>query len=65
MEALAEDVKTYPDAYQYERANRLGVSSSGIGHALKRLGVSYKKNARPPEGGRTGTTYFSAQDQAL
>lgn len=44
MEALREDIQTYPDAYQYERAERLGVSKTGIWHALKRLRVSYKKN---------------------
>ena len=43
-EALKQDVKDYPDAYQYERAQRLGVSQTGIGYALKRLGISRKKN---------------------
>ena len=38
MEALEQDVKQYPDAYQYERAARLGVSQRAIGNALKRLG---------------------------
>ncbi|WP_218152075.1 IS630 transposase-related protein [Nitrosomonas communis] len=27
MKMLAQDVKNYPDAYQYERAKRLGVST--------------------------------------
>ena len=44
MEALKQDVQTNPDAYQYERAERLGVSRRGIGYALKRLGISRKKN---------------------
>jgi transposase len=44
MQALKEDVKCYPDAYNYERAARLGVSKTGIYWALQRLGVSYKKN---------------------
>ena len=44
MEALKQDVEQYPDAYQYERAERLGVSQRGIGYALKRLGISRKKN---------------------
>ena len=43
MEALKRDVEENPDAYQYERAERLGVSQRGICHALKRLGVTYKK----------------------
>jgi transposase len=43
MEALAEDVKRYPDAYQYERASRLGVSKNCVHYALKRLGITFKK----------------------
>ena len=43
-EALMEDVKKYPDAYNYERAQRLNVSTSGICCALRRLRISYKKN---------------------
>ena len=43
MDALSEDVRQYPDAYQRERAERLGVTRQGIYYALKRLGVSYKK----------------------
>lgn len=42
--ALLEDVRLYPDAYQYERAKRLGCSTSGIFFALRRLGITYKKN---------------------
>ena len=45
MDALARDVEAYPDAYQYERAARLGVSIRCVGYALKRLGVTYKKKA--------------------
>ena len=44
MDALAKDVETFPDAYQFERAERLGVDRSCIGYALKRLKISYKKN---------------------
>ena len=44
MEALSLDVENYPDAYQYERAARLGVSKSCIHYGLKRLGISVKKN---------------------
>ena len=46
MEALQLDVEHYPDAYQYERAKRLGVSEGCIFHALKRLNVTYKKNPK-------------------
>jgi transposase len=62
MEALKMDVETYPDAYQYERAGRLGVSKSCVGYALKRLGVSYKKNAQSPQGGSRKTLCFLPRD---
>ncbi|MEZ5813252.1 MAG: IS630 transposase-related protein [Alphaproteobacteria bacterium] len=55
MDALAHDVLDYPDAYQYERARRLGVSEKGIGHALRRMGVSYKKKSEASEGRRRRT----------
>ena len=43
-EALLQDVKLYPDDYMYERARRFGCSKSGIEAALKRLGISEKKD---------------------
>ena len=49
---LVQDVKEYSDAYQYERAERLGVSRSGIQKALKKLKVTYKKSLTTPEGKR-------------
>ncbi len=58
MAALAQDVRDNPDAYQYERAQRLGVSQKGIGHALRRLGVSYKKNTAPSPGRRARTAHL-------
>ena len=51
MEQLAQDVALYPDAYQYERAERLGCSRRGIGEALKRLSIGRKKNSFASEGG--------------
>ena len=57
--ALAADVKQYPDSYQFERALRLNVSTRCIGYALKRLGVSYKKNSFASKGMRRKTAYFS------
>jgi len=48
MIALARDVREFPDAYQAERARRLGVSEKGIGHALRRMGISYKKTLQHP-----------------
>ncbi len=44
MEALKRDIQDNPDSYQYERAQRFGVTQTGIWHALKRLKVTYKKN---------------------
>lgn len=58
MEALKEDIKLYPDAYQYERAERFGVSTNGIGYALRRLGVTYKKNPQASQGGSRKTLYL-------
>ena len=55
MEALREDIKNYPDAFQYERAERLGVSKTGIWHALKRIGVSFKKNPKSSQSGSRKT----------
>lgn len=45
MEALRKDVQEYPDMYQYERAEKFGVTQGAIWFALKRLGISYKKNS--------------------
>lgn len=50
MEKLAADVKKHPDAFQYERAERFGVSQWGIGLALRRLKITYKKNPESPQG---------------
>lgn len=62
MQALVADIKHYPDAYHYERAKRLGVSHMGICHALKRLGVSYKKNAEASQGQTRRTACLPAKD---
>lgn len=63
MEALKRDVEKYPDAYQYERAERLNVSEGCVFHALKRLGVTYKKNSKSPQGGPRKTLCFLRGDQ--
>lgn len=49
--SLIQDIGQYPDAYQRERAHRLGVSQRGICWALKRLGVTYKKNSESSQSG--------------
>ena len=45
MERLKEDVALHPDAYQWERAQRLNVGQPAIHYALKRLNISFKKNS--------------------
>ena len=45
-DVLLNDVKEYPYDYQYERARRLNCSKTGIYYALKRLGISQKKDLR-------------------
>lgn len=49
MEALKKDIAKRPDAYMFERAERFGVSTSGIFYALRRLKMSYKKNSVSPK----------------
>jgi len=62
MEELKRDVERQPDAYQYERAQRLGVSRRGIGDALKRLGISRKNNVLPSESRCRRTQPFRRKD---
>ena len=62
-EALKKDIETYPDAYQYERAQRLGVSKSGIHYGLKRLHVTYKKNTFPSQGISRRSVYVLQKSQ--
>jgi transposase len=45
MEKLKQDIKNEPDAYQRERATRLGVSPNTVLYAIRRLKISYKKNS--------------------
>ena len=45
-EALLKDVEQYPDDYLYERARRFNCSKTGMHTALKRLGISQKKDLR-------------------
>ena len=55
MEPLAQHLKDYPDAYLREPAEILGVTFQAVSCALKRLGISDKKNENTPEGQRSGT----------
>ena len=65
IEALKRDVEQHPDAYQYERAERLRVSVGCVFHALKRLGVTYKKNTSAPQGNPRKTLCFLPPAGAL
>ena len=49
MKALSQDILDYPDLFQYERAEKFGVSKSCIFYALKRLKVTNKKNIISPQ----------------
>ena len=64
MIALARDVREYPDAYQAERARRLGVSEKGIGHALRRVDISYKKTLQHPRANEDERRIFQETIQA-
>ena len=59
---LTEDVKLYPDAYQYERAQRLNVSQRCICYNLKKLGITYKKNSKTSESRRREAFIISKKD---
>ena len=45
MEKLQDDIVAYPDTYNYERAERLGVRTTCVFYALRRLNITRKKNA--------------------
>ncbi|WP_430232833.1 IS630 transposase-related protein, partial [Nitrosomonas communis] len=49
LEVLRQDVRDYPDAYQYERAKRLGVAQNAIFLGLKKLDITYKKTLKHPK----------------
>jgi transposase len=45
---LKEDVASYPDDYQHERAVRFNCTPRAVGIALKRLKITQKKDLNPP-----------------
>ena len=65
LDKLSEDVKQYPDAYQYERAARLGVTQASIWRALGEIGVTYKKNLTPSQSGRNQTCCLQEGNHSL
>jgi transposase len=58
LEGLRQAIRDYPDAYQYERAKRLGVAQNAIFLALKKLGVTYKKTLKHPKADITAQRIF-------
>ncbi|WP_416431225.1 IS630 transposase-related protein [Piscirickettsia salmonis] len=55
LEELKNDVKSHPDSYQWERAQRFGVSQHCIQHWLNFLGISCKKNTKTSKSQRKYT----------
>ncbi len=62
LEALKCDVQMYPDAYQYERATRLGVGEHCVWYALKLLNITYKKNPAASKSNPRKTLCFLQRD---
>ena len=58
MNRLKEDVMKNPDLYQYERAEKYKVSQNCIHKALKRIGVTYKKNTTTSKSRRKKAYYI-------
>lgn len=65
LQKLAEDVKEYPDSYQYERAKRLGVGQNSIHHGLKKLKITYKKKFQTSQSRRRKANSFSRKNKDL
>ena len=64
-ETLRRDIEEYPDSYSRERAERLGMSASGIRYAKKRLGISYKKNSKSSKSGSREKIYVLPTDKSI
>ena len=50
-ELLRADVDAHPDDYQHERARRFNCSQRAIGIALKRIGITQKKELNTSKSG--------------
>ncbi|ATW30925.1 hypothetical protein BJP41_10700 (plasmid) [Candidatus Williamhamiltonella defendens] len=64
-EAFIKDVAEYPDSYQRERAARFWVCPKAIWQALKRWGLTYKKNSASSQGKRRGTTGVPGKNRGV
>ncbi len=60
---LIKDIEEYPDAYHYERAERLGCSDRGVGKAIRSLGITFKKKSCTSEGKFRREAIISGQDR--
>ncbi|WP_202880392.1 IS630 transposase-related protein [Arsenophonus endosymbiont of Bemisia tabaci] len=60
---LIKDVEQYQNAYQKERAKRFGVCHKAIWQALKKMGLTYKKNSTSSESRRKHSTNVSTKKQ--
>ncbi|MGG2142787.1 IS630 transposase-related protein [Symbiopectobacterium sp. RP] len=54
-----------PDAYQKERAERFGVCQKAIWQALKKLGLTYKKNSMSSESRRKRPASISTKNATV
>ena len=62
-EHLTQDVRDYPDAYQYEHVARFGVTPKAIWQALKKLNITYKKSTATSEGRRKRQAILPGEDR--
>ncbi len=53
-----------PRCLSIGRAARFGISQRGIGQALRRLGVTYKKTLSSPKASKDGRRFFRARIKA-
>ena len=65
LEVLRQDILDYPDAYQYERAKRLGVAQNAIFLALQKLDITYKKTLKHPKADANRTAHLPGEDRRL
>lgn len=62
MNELSEDIEKHPDHYNRERAIRFNVSTTGIRNAIRRLGVTFKKNSKSSKSRSKRKIYILRRD---
>jgi len=65
MEKLKKDIEENPDAYLYERAEMLEVSICAVFFAIKRLGISCKKNSKSSKSRRNRADKVSGENDSI